>query len=71
MYCDAKHKLSEYAGRPTVGEKPKRSAVDQIPCVPYSLQPTINAKEVEEDRRNRAVIMEHKIKAYQKKQKDI
>jgi len=39
--------------------------------VPYSLQPTINAKEVEEDRRNRAVIMEHKIKAYQKKQKDI
>ena len=51
MYCDANHKQSEYAGRPTVGEKPKRSAIDSIPAVPYSINPTVNAHAVEVERR--------------------
>lgn len=70
MYCDANHKQSEYAGRPTVGEKPKRSAVDAIPGVPFSLNPTANAKKVEKDRRDRHEIVQGKLAAYQKKHVD-
>lgn len=51
MFCDANHKCSEYAGRPTVGEKPKRSAVDSIPGVPFNINPTVNAHAVEVERR--------------------
>jgi len=38
--------------------------------VPYSLNPTVNAKKVEKDRRDRAEIVQNKINAYHKKMSD-
>ena len=43
LYMDAKHKESEYAGRPHIGEKEKHSTDEQIPKVKYNVNATTNA----------------------------
>jgi hypothetical protein len=43
MYCQAKLRETEYAGRPVAGETKKKSKTDSIPPTPYSLSPSKNA----------------------------
>jgi hypothetical protein len=43
MYCQAKLRETEYAGRPVAGETKKKSKTDSIPPTPFSLSPSKNA----------------------------
>jgi hypothetical protein len=43
MYCDAKKRESEYAGRPHLGQTEKKDIRDAIPKVPFSINPSENA----------------------------
>ena len=52
-YCDAKHRETEYSGRPVADEKKKKSAYDMIPVTPHSLDVTLNADEEERRARDR------------------
>jgi len=47
MFCEAKKRQSEYAGRPHLGQTEKKDIAATIPGIPFSVNPTCNA-EIEE-----------------------
>ena len=52
-FTDAKHRESEYCGRPALDEKKKKSAYDMIPKTPHSLDVTTNAEDEEKRAKDR------------------
>jgi hypothetical protein len=47
MYCDAKKRDLEYGGRLEVGQDARKSILDMVPAIPYSINPSLNAEEEE------------------------
>ena len=43
MFCEAKKRQSEYAGRPHLGQTEKKDITATIPAIPFSVNPTTNA----------------------------
>lgn len=66
-YCDAKHRESEYNGRPAVGQKPPKSAASQIPGTPHSLNLTLNAWVEERAARDRDMRKEVAVQSFNSK----
>lgn len=52
-FTDAKHRESEYSGRPTQENVPKKTAYDMVPVTPHSLDVTLNAEDEERRARER------------------
>lgn len=68
-FMDAKRRESEYAGRQMMGQKPPKSATDQILPTPHNLNPTVNARQVEKDDHDRQMMREVATESFHAKKK--
>lgn len=47
MYCEAKQRDSEYGGRLEAGQNARKSILDKVPAIPFSINQSYNAEEEE------------------------